>query len=203
MTGNSTKSSNTKASNKVRIIGGDWRSRMLNFADIPDIRPTPDRVRETLFNWLQFDLYGAHCLDLFAGSGVLGLEALSRGAAKVLAVENNARAVQAIRSNAERLGTHKLELIQGSAIDLLQHGNATACDIVFLDPPFAAELHSSCCRLLAERGWLKDQALIYLEAPLPFASLGLPHDWQVLKEKRAGDVYYGLCRAGSAPSGQQ
>lgn len=185
-----------KLTNRVRIIGGDWRSRVLDFADLPDLRPTPDRVRETLFNWLQLDIHGARCLDLFAGSAVLGLEALSRGAASVVAIESNALAARAIRSNCERLGTSRLELIHGSAVDWLQHGSAGQFDIVFLDPPFAADLHTSCCSLLATRGWLKAGALVYLEAPESLATLQLPGDWQLIKEKRAGEVHYGLCRSG-------
>jgi len=182
-----------KPGNRIRIIGGDWRSRVLDFPDLPELRPTPDRVRETLFNWLQFDITGARCLDLFAGSGVLGFEALSRGAASVMAFETDTSAVRALRENASRLGARGYQLTPGSALEWLQHGTPQTFDIVFLDPPFGAKLHAEVCRLLQTRGWLSARARVYIEAPEPFASLGLPAEWQVLREKRAGDVYYGLC----------
>lgn len=184
------------SSNRVRIIGGDWRSRVLDFPDLPDLRPTPDRVRETLFNWLQYQLPGARCLDLFAGSGVLGFEALSRGAASVVAFETQASAVRALRENAARLGASAYDLTQGSGIDWLEHGKPQSFDIVFLDPPFAAQLHETACRLLEARAWLGRGARIYIEAPVPLAGLHLPAAWQVLREKRAGEVYYGLCCSG-------
>lgn len=185
-----------KPGNRIRIIGGEWRSRVLDFPGLPELRPTPDRVRETLFNWLQFDITGARCLDLFAGSGVLGFEALSRGAASVMAFETEASAVRALRENAARLGARGYQLTPGSAMEWLQHGTPQTFDIVFLDPPFAAKLHAEVCRLLQTRGWLAPQARVYIEAPEPFANLGLPAEWQVLREKRAGDVYYGLCGSG-------
>src|SRR5690606_6868273 len=151
------------AGNRVRIIGGDWRSRVLEFPELPDLRPTPDRVRETLFNWLQYQLPGARCLDLFAGSGVLGFEALSRGAASVVAFETQASAVRALRENAARLGAHGYDLEQGSVIDWLEHGTPQAFDIVFMDPPFAAQLHAKVCELLESRPWLGKAARIYIE----------------------------------------
>lgn len=193
------KSPASPARNRLRIIGGDWRSRVLQFADVPDIRPTPDRIRETLFNWLQFSITGARCLDLFAGSGALGFEALSRGAADVLAFEQNHAAAQAIRSNAQTLGARQLQLIEGSALDRLQHGSAPQpFDIVFIDPPFAAGLHETCFRLLEERGWLAPQCNIYVEAAQPIGSFAVPPVWELLREKRAGEVHYGLFRRRSA-----
>lgn len=182
-----------KSGNRVRIIGGDWRSRVLEFPDLPDLRPTPDRVRETLFNWLQYAVPGARCLDLFAGSGVLGFEALSRGAASVLAFDTQAGAVRALRDNAARLGARGYSVTHGSGIDWLEHGTPEAFDLVFLDPPFAAALHARACQVLEARQWLRPGARIYIEAPGPLAGLGLPPGWQVLREKRAGEVYYGLC----------
>jgi len=184
-----------KSTNRVRIIGGEWRSRVLHFADVPDIRPTPDRVRETLFNWLQYKITGARCLDLFAGSGVLGFEALSRGASSVTAVELNPKAAAAIRANSQLLETHKLALVQASATDWLQHRETTIFDIVFLDPPFDAGLHETCCHILQDRGWLAPGGLVYLEAATPLANFSLPPAWTLLREKRAGDVHYGLCQS--------
>lgn len=181
-----------KNSNRVRIIGGQWRSRVLQFPDAPDLRPTPDRVRETLFNWLQFDITGAHCIDLFAGSGVLGFEALSRGAAHVTSLETDGRAADAIRTNCRLLETGKLELVQTPALDWLQHASPTRHDIVFLDPPFAAGLHEPCCAMLEARGWLAPGAKVYIEAAQAPSTLALPSFWTLLREKRAGEVHYGL-----------
>lgn len=185
--------------NRLRIIGGDWRSRVLSFAEVPDIRPTPDRIRETLFNWLQFEITGARCLDLFAGSGALGFEALSRGAAQVLAFEQNHTAAKGIRENCRLLDTNKLELIEGSALDRLQHGSVPApFDIVFVDPPFASGLYEPCFKALQERGWLAPGAMLYVEAGQPLGSLQVPGGWQLQREKRAGEVYYGLLQSGAA-----
>lgn len=184
-----------KNQNRLRIIGGQWRSRVLQFPDIPDLRPTPDRVRETLFNWLQFDIVGARCLDLFAGSGVLGFEALSRGATHVTSLETDNKAAEAIRATCRLLGTGKLELVQTPALDWLQHTSPVRHDIVFLDPPFAAGLHEPCCAILEDRGWLASGAMVYIEAAQPPSTFSLPSLWTLLREKRAGDVHYGLFRA--------
>ncbi|MGA0806059.1 MAG: 16S rRNA (guanine(966)-N(2))-methyltransferase RsmD [Pseudohongiellaceae bacterium] len=197
-----TKPANHSARNRLRIIGGDWRSRVLQFAEVPDIRPTPDRIRETLFNWLQFEITGARCLDLFAGSGALGFEALSRGAAHVTAFEQNRAAAQGIRANCTRLDTRKLELVETNAMDQLQHVSAPApFDIAFVDPPFASDFYEPCFRHLQERGWLASGALVYAEAAQPLTAFALPTGWQLQREKRAGDVYYGLFRAALAGAG--
>jgi 16S rRNA (guanine966-N2)-methyltransferase len=181
-----------KNPNRVRIIGGQWRSRVLQFPETPGLRPTGDRVRETLFNWLQFQITGARCLDLFAGSGVLGFEAISRGAAQVTSLETDNKAAAAIRANCHLLGTDKLNLVQTPAPDWLQHANPARHDIVFLDPPFAAGLHESCCTLLDKRGWLAPGALVYIEAAQAPSTFTLPATWTLLREKRAGEVYYSL-----------
>jgi 16S rRNA (guanine966-N2)-methyltransferase len=181
--------------NRLRIIGGQWRSRVLQFADVPDIRPTPDRIRETLFNWLQFDITGARCLDLFAGSGALGFEAVSRGATLVTAFEQNRAAVQGIRANCVALDTHKVVLIEANAMDRLQHDSAPApYDIVFVDPPFASGFYEPCFQHLQERGWLAPAALVYVEAAQSLTSFTVPAGWTLQREKRAGDVYCGLFR---------
>lgn len=180
--------------NRVRIIGGDWRSRVLQFPDAPDLRPTPDRVRETLFNWLQFNIVGAHCLDLFAGSGALGLEALSRGAATVTALESNSGAANALRQNARLLATDKLQVVQQDALRWLDQPASQQFSVVFLDPPFAADLHQRCCELLQQHGWLAPKAMIYLESGDSLAKIALPAQWQLDRHKRAGDVHYGLAR---------
>lgn len=183
------------STNRLRIIGGQWRSRVLSFPDRPDIRPTPDRVRETLFNWLQGPVMDAHCLDLFAGSGALGLEALSRGAASVTALEQDAVAASAIRQHVALLQTERLTLLQRDVLGWL---NSTPpprrYDLVFLDPPFAAGLYTACCAELATGGWLAPGALVYLEADQDLARLELPPTWSLTRHKRAGAVHFGLCR---------
>jgi 16S rRNA (guanine966-N2)-methyltransferase len=185
----------SKTRNRLRIIGGDWRSRVVVFADAPDLRPTPDRVRETLFNWLQPTLAGAKCLDLFAGSGVLGFEALSRGAESVTALELDPHAAAAIRANVKTLQTDKLKLEQRSGVDWLRsNAQQLRFDVVFLDPPFAENLHAECCRLLAEQQWLAPAALVYLEAGAYLEEIALPAGWQLIRNKRAGAVHYGLCQ---------
>lgn len=186
--------SNTSANrNRVRIIGGDWRSRVLTFADLPELRPTPDRVRETLFNWLQFPVVGARCLDVFAGSGALGFEALSRGARSVTALETNPAAIAALRDNMKTLGTSALTIVQKDAMQWLAQPATQQFDLVFLDPPFAAGLHARCCELLQQQGWLAPGARIYLESGDDLEKLALPSHWALVRSKRAGEVFYGLC----------
>jgi 16S rRNA (guanine966-N2)-methyltransferase len=186
----------SKTRNRLRIIGGEWRSRVVVFADAPDLRPTPDRVRETLFNWLQPRLVGAECLDLFAGSGVLGFEALSRGAAAVTALELDPNAVAAIRDNIKTLQTDKLRLVPQNALDWLRtNAQEQRFDVVFLDPPFAENLYGECCRLLAEQRWLAPGALLYLESGAKLDELQLPEGWELVRHKRAGAVHYGLVQS--------
>jgi 16S rRNA (guanine966-N2)-methyltransferase len=186
---------NTRSRNRLRIIGGDWRSRVVVFADAPDLRPTPDRVRETLFNWLQPTLAGANCLDLFAGSGVLGFEALSRGAGAVTALELDPQAVAAIRENSKTLQTDRLRLEQRNGIEWLRdNAKQQRFDVVFLDPPFAGNLYEECCRLLAQQQWLAPSALVYLESGASLEEIPLPPGWELIRHKRAGAVYYGLCK---------
>lgn len=181
--------------NRLRIIGGEWRSRVLTFPAAPDLRPTPDRVRETLFNWLQAPVIGARCLDLFAGSGALGFEALSRGALRVVALELLRDAATAISANARLLGTDRLELVQASAPDWLRNNRkGERFDLVFLDPPYQAGLYTPCLELLQSQQWLAPGALVYVEAEQGLDTLGLPQGWELLKHKRAGGVYFGLCR---------
>ena len=183
-----------RTGNRVRIIGGDWRSRVLDFASIPDIRPTPDRIRETLFNWLQTGIAGARCLDLFAGSGALGFEALSRGATSVVALELDPQAVKAIRKNGQLLQTDRLQLLQTDAAQWLgKNEPARQFDVVFLDPPFTAGSYNECCKLLQEQSWLAPGALIYIEAAQSLEELTLPQNWQIIRHKRAGGVHFGLC----------
>jgi 16S rRNA (guanine966-N2)-methyltransferase len=176
---------------QVRIIGGRWRGRKLYFSASVGLRPTPDRVRETLFNWLQPVIVGARCLDLFAGSGALGLEALSRGAAQVVMVEQEPRACQAIRAHLEGFSAEGAELVTGEALAFLQR-SGQAFDIVFLDPPFASALLEPCCERLESGGWLAAEAHIYLEARGGDNLPPLPPRWQRMRSKRSGEVGYYL-----------
>lgn len=185
------KAAHRGGSNTLRIIGGQWRGRKLRFADGEGLRPTTDRVRETLFNWLAPVIAGARCLDLFSGSGALGLEALSRGAGKVVFIERNPQAVKALKGNLELLRAGNAELHQGDALAWLR-GEATPFDVIFLDPPFRQELLAPALRLLAEGGWVAPGARIYIEMESEQGEPGLPPGWTLLRSKRAGQVAYHL-----------
>lgn len=178
----------------VRIIGGEWRGRKLHFPQAGSLRPTPDRVRETLFNWLQFELPGRRCLDLFAGSGALGFEALSRGAAAVQFVEPDAAAVRAITEALRVFGTDRGRVAQQDAFTFLRGHPAEPYDIVFLDPPYAERWLPRTCTALEEGGWLEPDAFIYLEDAASHGAPQLPEGWNLLRSKKAGDVGYHLAR---------
>ncbi|MEX2367541.1 MAG: 16S rRNA (guanine(966)-N(2))-methyltransferase RsmD [Pseudohongiellaceae bacterium] len=181
--------------NKFRIIAGTWRGRQLHFPDIPHLRPTTDRIRETLFNWLQLDIQGASCLDAFSGSGALSLEALSRGAGSVTSVDMSPEAIACQRYNCQLLGQTGLTLIQADTLQWLQQARpARPFDIAFLDPPYTLHCLQDCCELLEAGGWVGRNSKIYLESNQPLAELKLPGHWSWLKNKKAGQVYYGLCQ---------
>ncbi|ART80573.1 16S rRNA (guanine(966)-N(2))-methyltransferase RsmD [Oceanisphaera avium] len=177
------------ATGQIRLIGGLWRGRKLPVLDSVGLRPTGDRIKETLFNWLMFDIRQAHCLDLFAGSGSLGFEALSRGAAQVVLVEKSPQVATQLRQNLASLPAAPATVHQQDALQFLQ-GIAQPFDVVFLDPPFHQQLLSDVCQLLEAGGWLAPNAKIYIEreqlAPI------LPANWQLLKNKQAGQVSYQL-----------
>lgn len=177
--------------NQVRIVGGTHRGRRLGFPDSEGLRPTSDRTRETLFNWLQNELPGARCLDLFAGSGVLGFEAASRGAAEVTLLERSPRVVRQLQTSRDLLGCEAVSIHCSDALDWLDR-EGQAYDIVFLDPPFADDLLAACCRKLEQGGWLASDSRIYLEWDLHGPTPQLPAGWVRLKEKRAGQVAYAL-----------
>jgi 16S rRNA (guanine966-N2)-methyltransferase len=178
--------------NQVRIIGGEHRGRKLSFPDIPGLRPTGDRIRETLFNWLQPRLPGASCLDLFAGSGALGFEAASRGAGSVVMLDRSAVVVDQLQRNISLLSLEQTRVEQADAITWLQTPSQQF-DIVFLDPPFADDLVQSACRGLVQGAWLKPDALVYIELDVTSAPPELPPTLSILKEKKAGQVAYYLC----------
>ncbi|MCI0668038.1 MAG: 16S rRNA (guanine(966)-N(2))-methyltransferase RsmD [Methylococcaceae bacterium] len=177
---------------RLRIIGGEWRSRKISFAAVEGLRPTPDRVRETLFNWLQFSISDKRCLDVFAGSGILGIEAASRGASSVLLIENDSEACAAIAAAIEMLGAERLELRHADAIKLLETPANQAYDIVFVDPPFRKNLVAGTVERLETRGWVLPGSKIYIEAQAGARLVELPGAWQMLKSGTAGDVAYYL-----------
>lgn len=178
---------------KLRIIGGRWRGRVLPFPEVGGLRPTGNRIRETLFNWLLPVLPGSRCLDLFAGSGALGLEALSRGAAHATLVEQHPAAAQQLRDNLLTLeGAEAAQVVHADGPAwLLGQAPAQKFDVVFLDPPFAANLWRPAALALEQGSWLTEQALIYVECPSP-CQVSLPNNWQVYRHKRAGQVQYYL-----------
>ncbi len=182
---------------RLRIVAGNWRSRLLEIADVPGLRPTSARIRETVFNWLAPRIAGARCLDLFAGTGALGLEALSRGAADCVFVEKSAKATKTLRANIATLQAENAVVHETKAAKFLRQGSAAPFEIVFLDPPFAADILSDLCRLLEESSILADNARIYIEEDRSQPELMLPERWQVLKTRNSGNVRYSLLDAGS------
>ncbi len=180
----------------LRIIGGEWRSRRLSFPEAPGLRPTPDRVRETLFNWIAPYVAGAKVLDPFAGSGALYLEALSRGASMALALDSSAAAIASLRANLDTLQCAVGQLLQSDAVRYLESQTPVPFDLVFLDPPFHQNLLPGVCASLEQRGWLADRAWVYTESETPPSSLQLPANWRLHREKKAGQVYYSLWQRG-------
>lgn len=180
----------TPSHNSLRIIGGEWRGRKLSFLAEPGLRPTPDRVRETLFNWLQGRVEGAHCLDLFTGSGALGLEALSRGAAQATLLDNNTLAIRQLQQHLQVLNAgERAQLIQADALKWLRQQSADArFDLVFLDPPFHQNLLEKCCEDLEKTEIIQPNSLIYIEAETTLKPLPVPQHWQCLKQKNSGQV---------------
>ena len=178
-------------SNKLRIIGGQWRSRVIVFDDAPGLRPTPARVRETLFNWLQADVEGSNCLDLFAGSGALGFEAASRGAKKVIQVENNLKTCQKLKENASTLKAQQIEVVHADVQSYLQNCS-DRFDLIFLDPPFTQSWVSPVCQQIDSAGLLAPYGKIYIETERNLKLDKLPDTWQLLRHKVAGDVGYNL-----------
>ncbi|HEV7611083.1 MAG TPA: 16S rRNA (guanine(966)-N(2))-methyltransferase RsmD [Steroidobacteraceae bacterium] len=194
MTTPKTESNAPGSRNSVRIIGGGWRGRRVTFPDIPGLRPTPDRVRETLFNWLQPAITGTRCLDLFAGSGALGLEALSRGAKELVFVEQAVAASRALQEQLIRFGCKgKGQVVEMGAARYLR-SPAQGFDIVFVDPPFGRNALVEYVPLLDAGEWLKAGALVYLENEKAAGVPPLPPRWELLKSKSAGEVGYHLAR---------
>jgi 16S rRNA (guanine966-N2)-methyltransferase len=184
--------------NELRIIGGKWRGRRVQFPPLPELRPSPDRVRETLFNWLAPVIEGARCLDLFAGSGALGLEAASRGAAYVVLVDRDARVRAALEASVARLGGD-VDIACDDAFAWLARGGGVF-DVVFVDPPFSEGLAARACAALAASGLLAPGARVYVESEVEAGAPELPAGWMLLRSRRAGRVGYHLAQApGGAP----
>lgn len=174
--------------NEVRIVGGAWRSRRVRFAPRADLRPSPDRVRETLFNWLGHDLTGFTCLDLFAGSGALGFEAASRGARRVVMVERDREAIESLRANCEALQAVQVEVVRADALEFVRVDRGVY-DVIFLDPPFAANHWPGLMPLLTDR--LTSRGMVYCESG---ARLEAQPGWDVFRTGRAGQVNYQLLK---------
>ena len=175
----------------IRIIGGQWKRSKLSVANAPGLRPTPDRVRETLFNWLGQDLTGLRCLDAFAGSGALGFEAASRGAAEVLLIEQAPALVAALRDNATRLKATQITVVRGDALSLMRQRAGQAWDVVFIDPPFGGGQNEALFQdaLKAARALTAAGGMLYLEAPRLWADAELAElGWKLLRQGRAGQV---------------
>lgn len=185
--------------NQLRIIAGIWRGRKLGFAPVAGLRPTPDRVRETLFNWLGSSVQGARCLDLFAGSGALGLEAASRGAAEVVLVDADPQVARTLREQVRLLGARQVRVLQADCERYLG-GAPEIFDLVFLDPPFRQDMLPACLQLLEQRGWLALTAWIYIETERAL-ELSLPSNWSAYRSKTTGQVSYQLVRRqGAVPA---
>ncbi|CCK08894.1 Methyltransferase [Cronobacter sakazakii 696] len=181
----------SSGSGQIRIIGGQWRGRKLPVPDSPGLRPTTDRVRETLFNWLAPYLVGARCLDCFAGSGALGLEALSRYAADATLLEMERGVAQQLQKNLATLKSSAAKVVNTNTLNFLNQ-NGEPHDIVFVDPPFRKGLLEETLNLLETRGWLAPQALIYVESEVENGLPTVPANWQLHREKVAGQVAYRL-----------
>lgn len=180
---NSTINTSKNSHHQLRIIGGQWRSRKLSFTAIEGLRPTQDRVRETLFNWLMYDVEGVNCLDVFAGSGALGLEALSRGAKHVQFIEKSQTAATQINRHLMSLDCSRGNVKNTDALQYLSTPADNAFNVIFLDPPFNHDLLVPCCELLIQQGYCQTNTFIYVEAEPDVDLAQLPKQWHVIKDK--------------------
>ncbi|MCB1735752.1 MAG: 16S rRNA (guanine(966)-N(2))-methyltransferase RsmD [Gammaproteobacteria bacterium] len=184
----------SKGAGTLRIIAGEWRGRRVPILDRPGLRPTTDRVRETVFNWLQHILPGARVLDLFAGAGGLGFEAASRGAAEVVMIEQDVPATNHLRQVADLLRADNVEIVRSDALSWLRTANPPPFDVVFIDPPFNTELAEEALRTLRHGAYLKPQARLYLEHDAK-RSIPIEPEWRVLRDQTAGQARYRLIEA--------
>ena len=179
--------------NSVRIISGKYKSRKITFPSQSEVRPTGNRIRESLFNWIQLEITNSRCLDLFAGSGALGIEALSRGAAIATFIESNREAAFYIKKNLKNLGAINGDLIIAEATSWLKCAkDIDPFDIVFLDPPFKANLMFDCFQLLESNNMIADNGSIYIETETEFKEEILPESWRLSHKNQAGKVFYYL-----------
>ncbi len=200
------KASRQQKTGQVRIIAGQCRGRRISFPAVAGLRPTGDRLRETLFNWLASELRSARCLDLFSGSGALGLEAASRGADEVTLLELNSTAARALGNNIELLGLKSAKVLNDNALNWLQRypRDDKPFDIIFLDPPFDSPLLSEAVDTLAQQSHLlAPEAIIYIEAPARQTMTFIPADWQLQRHKTTGDVACYLYHRQAEPSSHQ
>jgi 16S rRNA (guanine966-N2)-methyltransferase len=183
----------SKLSTKLRIIGGQWRGRKLSIANVDGLRPTGNRIRETLFNWLSADITDSVCLDLFAGSGALGFESVSRGAAHVTMLEKNSHAYRTLQQHCQTLQTHRTHVIEQDCLLWLKQPSLkkASVDIAFIDPPFALSIWHQTIDALISSQLLKHHALIYVETPRD-TTIQVPDLWKIHKEKQAGQVCFRL-----------
>ncbi len=192
---NATRNNRKQAQASVlRIIGGKWRSRKLPFLALPELRPTPDRVKETLFNWLREDTLQARCLDLFCGSGALGLEALSREAKEVSFIDSNKATIDQLQRNCESLGTNAANLYQCSVQNWLRESKHQVAPfhIIFIDPPYRQGLVEPVCQALEIHSFTTEGTKVYIETEADINKPTLPSNWQCIKQKTAGQVSYSL-----------
>ena len=179
-------------SNEVRIIGGKWRSRRIKFSGNPHLRPTPNRVRETLFNWLDPMITNAVCLDMFAGSGALSFEALSRGAKSVVMMDKSKQVISDLKKNADILKADNIVFIHKEFSPKLHHFFKQQFDIVFLDPPFHKDLVKACSQWLEQYNCFTKDAFIYTENESSLKVVNVPANWELYRQKTAGQVCYSL-----------
>jgi 16S rRNA (guanine966-N2)-methyltransferase len=179
--------------NRVRIIGGDWRGRLLEVAEVPGLRPSGDRSRETLFNWLQPWIPGAECADLFAGTGALGFEAASRGAASVLMIEKDPLAQAVLRKSIEQLQAEQVNLHAGGAMTMIEEMKPDSFDLVFVDPPFDSNLSGLVVERLAKKDCVRRGGFVYVETPAS-SNLSPPEGWSVWRDQEMGEVRMQLFR---------
>jgi 16S rRNA (guanine966-N2)-methyltransferase len=180
------------APGEVRIISGRWRGRKLAVLDAEGLRPTTDRVKETLFNWLMHDIDGAEILDCFAGSGSLAFEALSRHASAATLIERDSTLARHLQQNIHKLQCDNATVVTQDCLSFLSHAGRRQFNVVFIDPPFRKDLAIACCQALEQQHWLTDDALIYLETEKELNLTALPANWRLCKEKIAGQLAYRL-----------
>ena len=186
------KPSGKGGSGQIRIIAGDWRGRKLPVAELPGLRPTSDRVRETVFNWLAPYIPGARVLDCFSGTGALSLEALSRGAKEAVMLEMATPAVKMLKSNLTLLKADNGQVHGTNTLQFLSKPCTEPFDVIFLDPPFRQDMLEETCRLLQENGYVHNQSILYIEVEKELDPLPVPEQWQRLKNKQAGQVSFNL-----------